>query len=199
MASMVVVIGLIGLIGLLLCTKITVRLEFQMHGMHPEGAVEVLGFFHLLRIRIRWPQAAGGPPSPGPPPPGKRRQNPVSRLSLQDGRALWRIGRAFLRRVSIEKWEMATAFGTGQTHVTGWLVGWFWWWQHWLHTQLSHAVTFRERPRITVRPDFQRTGFHWRFHCIATFRLGHAIIAGVRWLGYWIWTRKAREHGGKGS
>lgn len=184
---------MIGFIGLLLCTKITVQLQLVLHGFRPELSLEVRGFFRLLRKRIRWsysePDGSPLPTTPTTRRTHRPRPSPP-RWTVHDGRAFWRIGRRFLRHVSVEKWETATVFGTGEAHVTGWLAGWLWSLQTQAQTLLLRTMKLRKPPRITIRPDFQRQRWFWRLDCITSFRLGHAIIAGIRLFSYWFWTRK---------
>ena len=194
--ALYITLVLIVLICLLLLTKITIRLQLVVDGWRPEVMVEISAFFRLVRRRIDWSMAAGN---------GKStwwtsglshmelRRPAATDWSWHDGRALLYIIRRFLRHVAVEEWEMTTLFGTGQSHTTGLLSGWLWLLQTQAHALLFHSMKVRRPPRIFIRPDFQRRCLFWRIDCIASFRLGYAIIAGIRLFSYWLFRRRRRR------
>ncbi len=182
-------IGLMILIVLLCWIKITVYIHLMLNGWRPEMTLEIVALFRLLRIRWSYPSSQPRLSSRSRLPK-KIPPQTTSPWTVHDRRMLFRIGRQFLRHVTVERWETETLLGTGQAHVTGWLTGWLWSCQGLVQAALQRTMRWQTHPRVTIRPDFQRSCFVGRLSCITSFRFGHAIIAGVRLLAYWWWTRR---------
>jgi len=191
----VILLVVAGLIFLLCSAKVTVCFRLKLDGWRPELSMEAV-FFRLLRKQIQWSYPQNASPATASTPPmverdenlnGKRDALP---WNIHDGRALLQIVRRFLQHVSVQRWETVAVLGTGQSHVTGMLAGWLWALQGFAQAVLFRSMRWQTTPRISIQPNFQRPCFVWHLHCITSFRLGHAIIAGVRLFVYWFWRRK---------
>ena len=50
---------------------------------------------------------------------------------------------------------------------------------------LSHFLRLKEMPELSVTPHFQMAIIQTRFTCIFQFRIGNAILAGLKLIKFW--------------
>lgn len=93
---------------------------------------------------------------------------------------LHKIVKRFLKRVRLDKLEWHSAIGTGDAAQTGVLTGVSWGIKSSLIGLISSYVTLRALPRIHVQPLFQEKRVETELKCMIRFRIGHAILAGIR-------------------
>lgn len=96
-----------------------------------------------------------------------------------------RIIRHFLRKVKITKFEWKTKIGTGDAAHTGMLTGAAWTLKGSILALISHYFRLQENPNIFVEPHFQMAVIQTSFRCMFQFRIGHAILAGIKFVKYW--------------
>ncbi len=191
-----VVAGICLLLCLLVLSKVTVQLQVVINNARPELSFEVFSFFRLIRWRRKWPHSDHHGPVMSESSVSQPRLEPNvqssirQRYTVQDIREVWRMFRWFLRHVSCLKWEASTLFGTGQANTTGTLAGYFWALQGELLFLMSRALKMVTKPKVMIRPDFERRLWIYRFDCIVSFRIGYAILAGIRFFIYWCWLRR---------
>jgi hypothetical protein len=90
------------------------------------------------------------------------------------------IVKGFLAKVRCEHLQWYTALGTGDAAETGMLIGAAWGLKSTAVGWVSRYVQMKDVPNLAVTPDFYRTRLYTHFHCIVKFRLGEAILAGVK-------------------
>ena len=98
---------------------------------------------------------------------------------------LHRIVRKFFRRVTIKGLEWNTMIGVGDAAHTGTITGAIWAFKGGVIGLLSHYLKLKEMPKITVVPHFQAAVIQTRLTCIIQFRIGYAILAGLKLLRFW--------------
>jgi hypothetical protein len=98
---------------------------------------------------------------------------------------LHRIVRNFLQKVTIKSLEWDTLIGVGDAAHTGMITGAIWALKGSLIGLLSHYFKLKVMPKITVTPHFQATVMQTRLSCIIQFRIGHAILAGLKLFKFW--------------
>ncbi|PEQ95643.1 hypothetical protein CN481_03240 [Bacillus sp. AFS006103] len=98
---------------------------------------------------------------------------------------LHRIVRMFLRRVTLKGFEWETMIGLGDAAHTGTITGAIWAFKGSVIGLISHYLKLKEMPKITVTPHFQAAVIHTRLTCIIQFRIGHAILAGLKLFKFW--------------
>ncbi|MDB5083929.1 MAG: hypothetical protein JWN30_815 [Bacilli bacterium] len=79
-----------------------------------------------------------------------------------------------------------TEFGVGDAAATGTLAGFAWAIKGNVMGIISHFFSLCEKPNLEVKPAFYKTGFSTDVSCIIKFRLGDAIVAGVKVAIYWF-------------
>ncbi len=112
--------------------------------------------------------------------------------SLQDTKellthvvSLHRIVRKFLNTISIKEFSWHTMVGVGDAAYTGMLTGAFWALKGSVIGLISHYMKLKEAPTITITPQFQFAVSQTVISCIFQFRIGHAMVAGIKLIKYW--------------
>jgi hypothetical protein len=95
----------------------------------------------------------------------------------------WGIVSYLLKAVNINKLSWVTEFGTGDAAVTGVATGVVWTLKGGILTILSRYLTLKDKkPELQVIPRFQQGGLYLDLNCIFAIRIGHIIIATIRFV-----------------
>jgi hypothetical protein len=95
------------------------------------------------------------------------------------------IMKNFFRHVSITKFEWQTKIGTGDAAATGMMVGLGWSLKYSVLAVCSKYMKLKTAPMITIIPSFYQAVSETKFICMIHFRIGHAMLAGIRVIKYW--------------
>lgn len=95
------------------------------------------------------------------------------------------VVRKFMKKVSVKKLEWHTIIGVGDAAITGMVSGGLWAIKGSIIGLLSHFLKLREMPHLTVTPHFQQAIIQTRITCIFQFRIGNAILAGMKMIKFW--------------
>jgi hypothetical protein len=95
------------------------------------------------------------------------------------------IVRKFFRKVIIKKFEWETMIGVGDAAHTGLITGALWAIKGGILGLISHYLKLNEMPKLSVTPHFQVAVIHTRLSCMIQFRIGHAILAGLKLFKFW--------------
>ena len=95
------------------------------------------------------------------------------------------IVRKFFKKVSIKKLEWHTMVGVGDAALTGTITGGLWAIKGSIIGLLSHYLAMKQIPELSVTPHFQAAVIQTRFTGIFQFRIGHAILAGLKLIKFW--------------
>jgi hypothetical protein len=95
------------------------------------------------------------------------------------------IIKKFLRHISITKLEWQTKIGTGDAAATGMIVGLGWSLKYSLVALLSKYMKLKTAPCLMITPSFHEAVSETKFVCMIHFRIGHAMLAGIRIMKYW--------------
>jgi hypothetical protein len=98
---------------------------------------------------------------------------------------LHHIVRNFLRKVSVKRVEWHTVIGVGDAAYTAVATGGIWAIKGSILGIISHYMKLKEMPRMTVTPYFQYTVSQTRFRCMIQFRIGQAMLAGLKLIKFW--------------
>jgi hypothetical protein len=93
--------------------------------------------------------------------------------------------REFLAKVNLKQVEWHTVIGFGDAAYTGMATGAIWTLKGSIIGILSHYMRLREMPRMTVTPYFQYKVTQTRFRCMIQFRIGQAMLAGLKLIKFW--------------
>jgi hypothetical protein len=99
--------------------------------------------------------------------------------------SLHRMIRHFLKKVTVKNIEWRTVVGTGDAALTGMLTGAVWTVKGSIVGIMSHYFRFQAPPNISVHPHFQMAVSQTLFTCMLHFRIGHAMIAGIKLVKFW--------------
>jgi hypothetical protein len=95
------------------------------------------------------------------------------------------IMKNFFRHVSITKFEWQTKIGTGDAAATGMIVGLGWSLKYSVLAVCSKYMKLKTTPMITIIPSFHQAVSETKFICMIHFRIGHAMLAGIRVIKHW--------------
>lgn len=103
-----------------------------------------------------------------------------------------RILKNFLAKIKVKKLSWWSRIGTGDAAETGILSGLVWGIKSGLITVIRHFLQMKKEPEIIIEPSFMQACLHTQFECIVQFRLGDAILAGIKFMINWKKGRGAR-------
>lgn len=103
---------------------------------------------------------------------------------------LQKIMKQFMAKIKIVKFSWWSRIGTGDAAETGVLSGIVWGIKGGIVMLLSHFMSLRSKPAIQIEPSFIQACLYTEFECIVQFRIGNAILAGIR---MFIHLRKGRK------
>jgi hypothetical protein len=98
---------------------------------------------------------------------------------------LHHVVRSFLRKVSVKRVEWHTVIGLGDAASTAVSTGGIWAVKGSMIGMISHYMKLKEMPRMTVTPYFQYKVTQTRFRCMIQFRIGQAMLAGLKLIKFW--------------
>jgi hypothetical protein len=101
------------------------------------------------------------------------------------------IVRKFFEKVSVKQFEWHTMIGVGDAAQTGIIAGAIWTLKGSIVGLLSHYLKLKQMPNLSVTPQFQLALIQTRLSCIFQFRIGHAILAGLKLIKFW---KGERQH-----
>ncbi|KAA0549105.1 DUF2953 domain-containing protein [Bacillus sp. BGMRC 2118] len=114
---------------------------------------------------------------------------------LQHVVSLHKIVRNFLRKVSVHKLEWHTNFGIGDAALTGVLVGAGWALKGSIVGIISQYMRLKVMPEMSITPLFLQVYSQTQLTCIISFRIGNAILAGIRIVKFWKGGKPALHNG----
>jgi hypothetical protein len=98
---------------------------------------------------------------------------------------LHKIVREFLLKVSVKQMEWHTVMGVGDAAYTGMFTGAIWAIKGSMVGIISQYMKLKEMPKMTVTPAFQHAISQTRFKCMFQFRIGQAMLAGLKLIKFW--------------
>ncbi len=91
----------------------------------------------------------------------------------------------FMKRIIVKRIEWHSLVGVGDAAHTGTLTGAIWTLKGSIMGMLSHFLRLKEMPILSVTPHFQLPIIQTRITCIFQFRIGYAILAGLKLIKFW--------------
>ncbi|MFC0298784.1 DUF2953 domain-containing protein [Geobacillus jurassicus] len=98
---------------------------------------------------------------------------------------LHEIMKQFYRHVTIMQWEWKTTIGTGDAASTGLLAGLGWSLKYMIIGAASRYMNMKTTPVVAIVPAYDRAASETAFLCMIQFRIGHAMVAGLRVIKHW--------------
>jgi len=88
----------------------------------------------------------------------------------------------FKNKIIIRYLNWETGIGTGDAALTGIATGFLWNVKTIIVYVLNTQFRIVDVPSVNIKPNFERIAFITQFDCIFSFKIGHAIIAGIKGL-----------------
>lgn len=107
------------------------------------------------------------------------------KVTLNHVISLHKIVRSFLKKISVTKVEWHSVVGIGDAALTGSLTGALWAAKGGLIGLISHYFKLKEMPIISITPSFQKAISQTNFQCMIQFRIGYAMLAGIKLVKFW--------------
>jgi hypothetical protein len=188
-------------------SKLTVFFNFYHGQDNDHVSIKFRVWFGLIRYNIQVPLIKIDDDSPSlvveekveSGPKEEKKQEDRKKItpdafldSLKDAEELVRhifglhsIIRRFLRKVAVRDIEWHTLAGIGDAAHTAVLAGAIWSVKGGLIGILSHYMKLKDMPNLSVTPHFQAAVSQTRFSCMFQFRIGQAMLAGIKLIKYW--------------
>ncbi|MBT2697783.1 DUF2953 domain-containing protein [Bacillus sp. ISL-40] len=193
---------------LILFTKLTILINYYHHNDNDDLKIKLKIWFGLIKYTINVPLIKVDDNSPSIVVKSNTKMGDSARESnkqdtnhittdevdtnlsnakklLNHVFGLHRIVRKFFRKVTMKGLEWNTLIGLGDAAHTGTITGAIWAFKGSIIGLLSHYFKLKEMPKITVTPHFQAAVIQTRFTCIIQFRIGYAILAGLKLFRFW--------------
>ncbi|MDQ0208123.1 DUF2953 domain-containing protein [Alkalicoccobacillus murimartini] len=90
-----------------------------------------------------------------------------------------------LKNIKVHNVQWNTEFGLHDAAYTAQATGYIWSIKGTLFGLLSQYVTMKKLPVLAVAPMYQKNVAHTELTCMFSFRVGHAIYAGITVLRHW--------------
>ena len=204
----VIVIGIILLLLLIITiTKLKVTIDLKHAQDNDQFKIKFKAWFGLIRYTIDVPLVEVDKESPGivveqekvvgsETNKAKEKTKKYSPKEILNGIkdtkeliehvvGLHKIVRKFLSRVSITKFEWHTNLGMGDAAYTGLLVGLGWSLKGCTIGVISNYMRMKIHPVMSITPFFQQSTSQTQLVCMIQFRIGYAMLAGLRLVKFW--------------
>ncbi|WP_335582593.1 DUF2953 domain-containing protein [Neobacillus drentensis] len=193
---------------LILFTKLTILINYYHHNDNDDLKIKLKIWFGLIKYTINVPLIKVDDNSPSLVVKSKTKMGDSSEQSTKEEAkqittedvdtyftnakkllnhviGLHRIVRMFFRKVTMKGLEWDTMIGLGDAAHTGTITGAIWAFKGSIIGLISHYIKLKEMPKITVTPHFQAAVIQTKLTCIIQFRIGYAILAGLKLFKFW--------------
>lgn len=205
---LVVLLILLLLFILIILTKLTIQIDYFHHNDNDDlklefkiwfGLIKYKKHIPLIKIDDNSPSIVVKSNSPKQQPQETTEDQTVHQIkpsdivmNIKNVREIMThvfnlkvVIRKFLKKISVKKFEWHTIVGVGDAAITGMVGGGLWAIKGSLIGLLSNYLRLKEMPHLTVTPHFQQAIIQTRITCIFQFRIGNAILAGLKMIKFW--------------
>jgi hypothetical protein len=193
------------LLLLIIFTKLTILVNYQHHNNHDDLRLEFRIWFGLIRYKRHIPlevdldsqnvkgksekpsDSEGNDSNTTKPIDKQTKKSHLETAKELLGKisGLKVIISKFMKKVKVKKFEWYTLIGLGDAAHTGTTAGALWAIKGGALGVLSNYLTLAAQPDISITPHFQASVIQTRISCIFEFRIGHAILAGIKLIKFW--------------
>jgi hypothetical protein len=193
---------------LIIFSKLTIRLNYFHHNDNDELKIQFRIWFGLIRYTMNVPlikiddnspsivikgNTQMGDTSENEPPTIEEQITKDSIVSqLTNAKEIMQhvvnmnvIVSKFIKRIVIKHFEWHSLVGVGDAAHTGIITGALWTLKGSVVGMLSNFLRLKEMPVLSVTPHFQMAIIQTRITCIIQFRIGYAILAGLKLIKFW--------------
>ncbi|MCM3569610.1 DUF2953 domain-containing protein [Neobacillus mesonae] len=196
------------LVILIIFTKLTIIVNYYHHNDDDDLKIEFRVWFGLIKYKINVPLIKIDDNSPSvivkhqsqmgeasnDTPDHKVEQITKNKVmeKMEKARDLLKkvvrmnvIVRKFFRKIRIKKFEWQTNIGLGDAAHTAIAAGALWTLKGSITGLISRYLNLMVMPQLTITPHFQAAVIQTSLSCIFQFRIGHAILAGLKLIKFW--------------
>lgn len=203
---------LIALVVVGMVTPVQIAVYYGRIGENDHLVVEMTAWFRLIRRKYELPVVALKSTAHGPEVVARvesvRQTDEVNetvrdmtgrqikkwyhsyRDALENIHDMRPLLQEFFKHIRCTRLEWHTMMGTGQASETGALTGIVWSVKSLIVGILSHSLSLRTIPRMSVQPIWNQACIRTQFRCVLRFYLGHALVTAAK---MYLRRRKGRE------
>ncbi|MDQ0975541.1 hypothetical protein QFZ31_005419 [Neobacillus niacini] len=204
----IVLILILLFILLIIFSKLTIRLNYFHHNDNDELKIQFRIWFGLIRYTINVPFVKIDENSPSIVMKGNtkmgdssEKQSPTKEAQItKDGiiskftnaKEIFQhvvnvniIVKKFMKKIVIKHFEWHSLVGVGDAAHTAIITGALWTLKGSIMGMLSHFLRLKEMPVLSITPHFQLAIIQTHITCIFQFRIGYAILAGLKLIKFW--------------
>ncbi|WP_234987224.1 DUF2953 domain-containing protein [Bacillus sinesaloumensis] len=190
---------------LIMITKLTILIEANHSQDDDRIKVRFSIWFGLIRYTIKIPMVAVDKETPSivynkeQPDLPKNEKKKKKKFSIKNvvaniqdtNEILHRVVdmipilKSFLKKISISKFEWHSHIGVGDAAQTGIITGLGWSIKGVITGMMSNYLTLKTHPDYSITPSFQVPISETRLKCMIHFRIGHAMMAGIKAIRRW--------------
>lgn len=200
--------GLIALAFLIIASRMTIHIYVSHIGGQSRAAIKIRLLFGLIKMKREFSLLDIAPDDPNPrivykssgakTAPKEKKELTWRKVNeqfrkwkslLQRIYNLHGIIRQFFLHVRIHRLIWSSRIGMDEASATGIMVGAAYSFKDTAIAILRNYLDFRTSPTLSVQPSFEAPAAETAFECMASFRIGNAMWAGVKIVKQW---RKGR-------
>ncbi|MDF2788829.1 MAG: hypothetical protein K0S80_1927 [Neobacillus sp.] len=193
---------------LIIFSKLTIRLNYFHHNDNDELKIQFRIWFGLIRYTINVPLVKIDDNSPSIVVKGStqmgdssEKESPTKEGQITKESLMAKLTNAkeiihhvsnmnvivskFIKRIVIKHFEWHSLVGVGDAAHTGIITGALWTLKGSVVGMLSNFLRLKNMPILSVTPHFQMAILQTHFTCIFQFRIGYAILAGLKLIKFW--------------
>jgi hypothetical protein len=193
---------------LIIFSKLTIRLNYFHHNENDELKIQFRIWFGLIRYTINVPLVKIDENSPSIVMKGNtqmgdssEKQSPTKEAQITKDGIISKftnvkeilqhvvnvniIVKKFMKKILIKHFEWHSLVGVGDAAHTGIITGALWAIKGSIMGMLSHFLRLKEMPELSITPHFQMALIQTHISCIFQFRIGYAILAGLKLIKFW--------------
>ncbi|UCZ52285.1 DUF2953 domain-containing protein [Bacillus shivajii] len=200
---LIILLVIIIFMFILAILKLTLYVSYSHNGQDDEGLIQFRLLFGFIRYTVKIPLLAIDKESPslvieeetgiGSDVEKKRKFNVFEFIYdleqferfLTHVFGFHTIVRNFMAKIHVNKLSWYTEIGTGDAALTGSISGVVWGIKGNVVGFAAHLFQLNVSPSIDVVPKFQEMELATKFECMVSFRIGHAILAGLKVIRHW--------------
>ncbi|MFD2369312.1 DUF2953 domain-containing protein [Brevibacillus sp. GCM10020057] len=207
-----IILVVVVLMLLLFVTPVQITLFYGRVGENDHAVVEVSAWFRLIHRKYEIPmvfvkQSEAGPELVAKVETVLQKQKTTEKIKdltrkqvnkwyhnyreiLDKVHDLHPLFNELFRKIRCTRLEWHTRMGTGQAAETGALTGVVWGVKSLIVGVLSHSISLRIIPRLSVEPVWNQALIRTNFHCDLHLMLGHVLVVLAK---MYVRLRKGRE------
>ncbi|WHX99615.1 DUF2953 domain-containing protein [Neobacillus sp. DY30] len=193
---------------LIIFSKLTIRLNYFHHNDNDELKIQFRIWFGLIRYTMNVPLIKIDDNSPSivmkentQMGDSSEKQSPTKEEQITKDGFMSNLSNAkeimqhvvnmnviiskFIKRIVIKHFEWHSLVGVGDAAHTGIITGALWTLKGSIIGMLSHFLRLKEMPVLSITPHFQLAIIQTHVTCIFQFRIGYAILAGLKLIKFW--------------